>query len=1082
MAQMCPNCSTNHADNASQCGACRQPLLNLLGQGTVLANRYRVTQVLGCGGMGAVYLAHDQNIPNQLVAVKENLSNSAQAQQQFQSEVQVMRRLRHTGLPRVTDQFTGPRNRQYMVMDYIAGETLEAAVQRRHPLPIAEIVDIGLQLTEVLRYLHSCQVIHRDIKPPNIRLTPEGQAVLVDFGISKLHVPGQRTQVWGKGMGTDGYAPLEQYTMSGSIGTDARTDLYSLGAVLYFALTNQTPPSALELERGVKPLTPPMRLRADVPQPLQRVIFTAMALPKDRRYQTADAMRQALGALTATPGGSASAGLASATPPTLAPTVRTFATPPVWPVSPVPATPSYSNAPGLSPVNAPPSPRTARRRTLAAALQFGCVLGILALLLVVVLGGGYAYFNDGRLPLLGTVWPLALPNLVSSSQNTPVATHSAAASTPLSTNQALLPATISQIAPLRHLGKGEIQQIAWSPNGQWLAVASSWAVYLYTLQANRLVEQTTLPLEQPGYSLAFSSQSEQLAVGLADGTLLIYRVADGVRQQTLRGHTGAILSVAFSPTDPTLLASGSQDTSVRLWQVDSGALLQTLTDHIGDVSALAFAPDGQQLASGERHKTLNPLKGFWGGTVQIWRVADGVRLMTIDTDMRRVNGLAFSPDGATLVTGEAWLTLNLWRGRLRLWQVATGRHLRDLGAFDASVDDVAFAANGETVAAALRNGTLALHNASDGAPASLQLSTPPSQQPIVSAAFSPNGALLAAGSADGALLLWQVDNGVLLQQLTDYTGAITSVAISSDGTLVWGESSTSFALGEARTALEARNGAVQVWGTHDGIQLHKLQATAADGDVEAVALSPDGTLLAAGGSWNLPRQDGAVRLWQMADGGLLRVFEGTQGIAKGVAFAPNGTLLAVAERWTTVQGQLDGAVRIWPVDHTTPLQTLEGFDAAAESLAFAPDGQWLAAGLSNGEIRLWQVAGWAPGLTLAQHDGSVNGLAFAPDSTLLASGAADGRIYLWRVADGAVMQTMDAASSPVNSVAFSPDGALLAAGCEDGLVRVWATADGQLLQELRGHRGPVNSVVFSADGMLLVSGSADKSVWIWGVP
>jgi len=1064
-------------------------LLNLLGQGTVLANRYRVTQVLGCGGMGAVYLAHDQNIPNQLVAVKENLSNSAQAQQQFQSEVQVMRRLRHTGLPRVTDQFMGPRNRQYMVMDYIAGETMEEAVQRRHPLPIAEIVDIGLQLTEVLRYLHSCQVIHRDIKPPNIRLTPEGQAVLVDFGISKLHVPGQRTQVWGKGMGTDGYAPLEQYTMSSNIGTDARTDLYSLGAVLYFALTNQTPPSALELERGVKPLTPPMRLRADVPQPLQRVIFTAMALPKDRRYQTADAMRQALGALTATPGVAASAGLTPATLPTLAPTVRTFASPPVgppapppvWPVSPVPATPSSSNMPGTLPVNLPSSPRAARRRTLAAALQFGCVLGILALLLVVVLGGGYAYFNDGRLPLLGTVWPLEFPNLASSSQNTPVATHSAAASTPLSTNQALLPATISQIAPLRHLGKGEIQQIAWSPNGQWLAVASSWAVYLYTRQANRLVEQTTLPLDQPGYSLAFSSQSEQLAVGLADGTLLVYRVADGALQQTLRGHTGAILSVAFSPTDPAILASGAQDASVRLWQVDSGALLQTFTDHNGEVSALAFSPDGEQLASGERHKSLNPLKGFWGGSVQIWRVADGVRLLTIDTDMRRVNSLAFAPDGATLVTGEAWLSVDLWRGRLRLWQVATGTHLRDLGAFDASVDGVAFAADGETVAAALRNGTLVLQQTRDGAAAPLQPSAFPAQQPLVSVAFSLDGSLLAAGSADGALLLWQADNGALLQQLHDYTGAITSVALAPDGTLAWGESSTSFALGEARLTLEARNGAVQLWRVSDGVQLHKLQETLADGDVEAVALSPDGTLLAAGGSWNLPRQDGAVRLWQVADGTLLRTFEGTRGIAKGVAFAPTGSLLAVAERWTTLQGGLDGAVRIWPVDNVTPLQTLEGFDAAAESLAFAPDGQWLAAGLSNGEIRLWQVAGWAPGLTLAQHDGSVNSVAFTPDSTLLASGAVDGRIYLWRVADGAVMQTIDATSSPVNSVVFSPDGALLAAGCEDGLVRVWATADGQLLQELRGHRGPVNSVVFSADGMLLVSGSADKSVWIWGI-
>ena len=133
---------------------------------------------------------------------------------------------------------------------------------------------------------------------------------------------------------------------------------------------------------------------------------------------------------------------------------------------------------------------------------------------------------------------------------------------------------------------------------------------------------------------------------------------------------------------------------MRLWQVNNGTLLHTLTEHTGEISALAFTPDGQRLASGERHKTLNPRKGFWGGKVQIWRVADGTLLTTIDDDLRRVNGLAFAPDGATLVTGEAWLSFSLWQGRLRLWQVDSGAYLRDLGAFDTSVDSAQWHALG----------------------------------------------------------------------------------------------------------------------------------------------------------------------------------------------------------------------------------------------------------------------------------------------------------------------------------------------------------------------------------------------------
>ena len=875
--------------------------------------------------------------------------------------------------------------------------------------------------------------------------------------------------------------------MGNSTSTDERTDLYSLGAVLYFALTNQTPPSALELERGIKPLTPPKRLRADVPLALQRIVFTAMALPRDKRYQSASELQQALVALTAAPSGAPAVHNIPVSAPILPPTVQVSSPPPAGPTPPTPVRPVApvaaqrpNSAVGRAPVNPPTAPRTRRRRTVAAALQLGCVFGLLLLLVVATLGGGYAYFNNGEVPLLGTVWPSAFPDLSPSGQIAPMSTLVSAASAPLSTNQPLSPATASQIAPLRQLGKGAMQQIAWSPDGQWLAVASSWALYLYTLQANLLVEYATLPLTQNAHSLAFASHNEQLAVGLADGMVLVYRVTDGALQQSLRGHSGPVLRVAFSPTEPTLLASGGQDATVRLWQVNNGTLLHTLTEHTGEISARAFTPDGQRLASGERHKTLNPRKGFWGGKVQIWRVADGTLLTTIDDDLRRVNGLAFAPDGATLVTGEAWLSFSLWQGRLRVWQVDSGAYLRDLGAFDTSVDSVAFAADGVTVAAALHNGTLVLRQATDGSAAGLQLSTPQSQQPMVSAAFSPNGTLLAAGSADGALLLWQVDNGALLQQLTDYTGAITSVALAADGTLVWGESSTSFALGEARTLLEQRNGAAQLWRVGDGRQLHKLQETAADGDVEAVALSSDGTLLATGGSWNLPRQDGAVRLWQVADGTLVRTFTGTSGIAKSVAFAPNGTLLAVGERWTTWRG-LDGVIHIWSLDNATPLQTLAGFAAAAESVTFAPDGQWLAAGLSNGEVRLWQVAGWVPGLTLAAHEGSVNSVAFAPDSKLLAAGAADGGIRIWHVADGTVVQTLVANGGAVNSVAFSPAGALLVSGGADGVVRVWDSGDGRLLQELAGHHGPVNSVTFSVDGMLLISGAADKSVWIWGV-
>jgi len=291
MSQMCPVCSRDNLDSAASCVHCAGPLRGLLGSHTLLESRYRVTRVLGCGGMGAVYLAEDARIPGRQVAVKENLDPRAQAQ--FQAEVGVMTHLNHPGLPTISDQFVGPAGRQYLVMDFIAGENLEELVMRRGPLPEPEVIALVTQLLDTLDYLHGNSILHRDIKPANIKLGPAGRPVLVDFGIARQHVAGSRTQTWARGVGSPGFAPAEQYIG----GTDARSDLYSLGAVIYFLLTGQAPPEAPRLAAGA-PLTPPRQLRPDVTLGLQRIIFRALAPAPNQRFQSADEMRRALAGLT----------------------------------------------------------------------------------------------------------------------------------------------------------------------------------------------------------------------------------------------------------------------------------------------------------------------------------------------------------------------------------------------------------------------------------------------------------------------------------------------------------------------------------------------------------------------------------------------------------------------------------------------------------------------------------------------------------------------------------------------------------------------------------------------------------------
>lgn len=258
----------------------------------LLQNRYRIVKLIGLGGFGAVYRAWDTAV-NQPVALKENLDTSAQAQRQFQREAAVMAGLRHPNLPRVTDHFLIPGQGQYLVMDFIEGKSLgEMLAARGRPFTEAEVLPWLEQVCEALHYLHTSTppIIHRDIKPQNIIITPSGQASLVDFGISKIYDPSLATTVGAKAV-TPGYSPPEQY---GSGITDARTDVYALGATLYALLTNQEPPESIDLMIGNKTLTVPSQIDRQISSSIEQVILQAMNTTTSRRFQSVTDLKCAL--------------------------------------------------------------------------------------------------------------------------------------------------------------------------------------------------------------------------------------------------------------------------------------------------------------------------------------------------------------------------------------------------------------------------------------------------------------------------------------------------------------------------------------------------------------------------------------------------------------------------------------------------------------------------------------------------------------------------------------------------------------------------------------------------------------------
>ena len=256
----------------------------------ILQNRYRIIEMLGSGGMSAVYLAVDTRLGDHRVAVKEGFDATPQAQAQFAAEATILSRLSHPGLPRVTDTFIEPSGRQYLVMNYVEGDTLQQVIDRRDVFDETQALAWFDQVLDAVAYLHGQQppVIHRDIKPANIKITPQGRAVLVNLGIAKLATGSQMTQQGARGV-TAGYSPMEQY----GAGTTAASDIYALGATLYTMLTGETPVAAPDRLAGAAFL-PPSQFNPAISPPVEQTIMRAMAISPTFRPQHVAELRQAM--------------------------------------------------------------------------------------------------------------------------------------------------------------------------------------------------------------------------------------------------------------------------------------------------------------------------------------------------------------------------------------------------------------------------------------------------------------------------------------------------------------------------------------------------------------------------------------------------------------------------------------------------------------------------------------------------------------------------------------------------------------------------------------------------------------------
>lgn len=600
-----------------------------LERGTLLHKRYRIVEILGQGGMGSVYRAVDENLGVD-VAVKENLFTTDEYARQFRLEAVILANLRHPNLPRVSDHFIVGEQGQYLVMDFIEGEDLRQRMERLGTISEEDAIQIGAAICDALAYLHSRKppILHRDIKPGNVKITPEGHIYLVDFGLAKV-VQGSQVTTTGARAMTPGYSPPEQY---GTARTDPRTDIYSLGATLYAALTGVIPEDGLARAMDNAQLTPLRKRNPKVSRRLAAAIEKAMAVDPADRFQTAEEFKKAL------------LGTKSKTQQLTG--SYTVAPPPPVEVKPaegesVNAAKPMANRPYTGPLPPPPSleaksfvPPSKRKREEKRRARRRWTILVLLLLVGIMLGAAYM-FPDLRPNGVYSSWPFFVSPL-----STPTFTPNATATPTEPVGETSLPTSTATATPRPPTATATFtptntpvgivtetlvmgppavatRTVTVSPTPQGggygqIAFASDRSgvpqIYLSDLSGEVLTTITNMPegacmpsWAPDGMRLVFVSPCKgNLGIGEAPprGTSLYIIHADGSNLTPLTTVPGGDFEPAWSPDGKRIAFTSLRDGSMQVYVLNLADMSSTRLTNFGpgvEARQPAWSPDGKQI-------------------------------------------------------------------------------------------------------------------------------------------------------------------------------------------------------------------------------------------------------------------------------------------------------------------------------------------------------------------------------------------------------------------------------------------------------------------------------------------------------